>query len=90
MKKQVEVPKGKDTIAMSVSGHTYVRLLDPRGEEIYRSASATTDVTAVVGPGAYTIETDGKIGKSEAGSLQSLDPTFRSRVAADATKPPKL
>lgn len=90
MKKQVEIPKGKDNIAMSLTGHTFVRLLDAKGDEIFRSASSAQDVTAVVEPGTYTVETDGKLGKYEVGSLESLHPTFRSRPAADAAKPPKL
>jgi len=91
MNKQLEVPKGKDIVSMSLSGHTFVRLLDAKGEEIFRSASPAQDVMAVVQPGTYTAETDGKLGKYEVGSLESLAPNLRSRAAgADATKPPKL
>jgi hypothetical protein len=88
MNKQLEVLKGKDTISLSLSGHTFVRLLNAKGDEIFRSASPANDVTAVVQPGAYTIDTDGKLGKVELNSLESLNPAFRRRPAADATKPP--
>lgn len=88
MNKQLKVPKGKDIITASLSGHTFVRLLNAKGDEIFRSASPAQDVTAVVQPGAYTINTDGKLGKVGLSSLQSLDPAFRRRPAADATKPP--
>ena len=87
MNKQLEVPKGKDIISVSLSGHTFVRLLNAKGDEIFRSASPAQDVTAVVQPGAYTIDTDGKLGKIELTSLESLDPAFRRRPA-DGTKPP--
>lgn len=88
MNKQLEVPKGKDIISVFLSGHTFVRLLNAKGDEIFRSASPAQDVTAVVQPGAYTIDTDGKLGKVELSSLESLDPALRKRAAADATKPP--
>jgi hypothetical protein len=88
MKKQIDVPKESDVIDVSATGHTFVRLLDAKGDEIFRSASSGERVTAVVQPGAYTIDTDGKLGKVELRSLESLDPLFRRRPAADATKPP--
>lgn len=88
MNKQLDVPKGKDIISMSLSGHTFVRLLNAKGDEIFRSASPAQDVTAVVQPGAYTIDTDGKLGKVELSSLESLDPALPKRQAADASKPP--
>jgi hypothetical protein len=83
MNKQLEVPKGKDIVSMSLSGHTFVRLLDAKGEEIFRSASPAQDVVAVVQPGTYTAETDGKLGKME---FSSLGPRAPSKV--DATQPP--
>lgn len=85
MKKQLNVPKGNDVVGMWATGHTYVRLLDSKGEETFRFDSPGEHVTAVVQPGAYTIDTDGKLGKVE---LTSLDPRLRSGRAADATKPP--
>jgi hypothetical protein len=88
MNKQLEVPKGKDIISLSLSGHTFVRLLNAKGDEIFRSASPAQDVAAVVQPGAYTVDTDGKLGKVELNSLESLNPAFRRRPSADATKPP--
>jgi hypothetical protein len=88
MNKPLEVPKGKDIISLSLSGHTFVRLLNAKGDEIFRSASPAQDVTAVVQPGAYTIDTDGKLGKVELTSLESLHPAFCQRPAADAAKPP--
>lgn len=90
MNKQIEVPKGKDIISVSLSGHTFARLLNAKGDEVFRSASPAQDVTAVVQPGAYTVDTDGKLGKIELSSLESFDPAFRSRPAADATKPPPM
>jgi hypothetical protein len=88
MKKETDVPKGSNVINISATGHTFVRLLDAKGEEVFRSASSAERVTAIVQPGAYTIDTDGKLGKVELSSLESLDPAFRRRPAVDATKPP--
>jgi hypothetical protein len=85
MKKQLDVPKGSDIVGVSVTGHTYVRLLDAKGEETFRFDSPGEHVTAAVGPGVYTIDTDGKLGKIE---LSSFDSKSRSRGQADATKPP--
>jgi hypothetical protein len=86
MKQQLDVPKGSDVIGLSVTGHTYVRLLDAKGEETFRFESPGEHVTAVVQPGNYTVDTDGKLGKVE---FSSLAPHLRSRREADATKPPK-
>jgi hypothetical protein len=84
MKKQLSVPKGNDVVGIWVTGHTYVRLLDSKGEETFRFNSPGEHVTAAVEPGDFTIETDGKVGKVEMASLA------RHRVgrAADASKPP--
>jgi len=87
MKKQLDVPKGNDIVGVSVTGHTYVRLVNSNGEETFRFDSPGEHVTAAVQPGTYTIDTDGKLGKVE---LTSLDPSLRSgRGGFDATKPPK-
>jgi hypothetical protein len=71
-------------VGVSVTGHTYVRLVDSSGEETFRFDSPGEYVTAAVQPGTYTVDTDGKLGKVE---LASLDPRLRSE-RADATKPP--
>jgi hypothetical protein len=85
MKKQLNVPKGSDLVSLWVTGHTYVRLLDSKGEETFRFDSPGEHVTAATPPGDYTIETDGKLGKVE---VASLNPRLRSGREADATKPP--
>jgi hypothetical protein len=85
MKKLLNVPKGNDVVGMWVTGHTYVRLVDSKGEETFRSASPGEYVTAAVRTGVYTIETDGRVGKIE---LTALDSQWRSPQHADATKPP--
>jgi hypothetical protein len=89
MKKPLDVAKGKDLVTLSLTGHTYVRLLDAKGDEVFRSASPAESVTAVVQPGSYTVETDGKLAKYEVGSLESLGPHLGARAAVDATKPPE-
>jgi hypothetical protein len=85
-KKQLEVPKGSNIVSISVTGHSYVRLLDAKGDETFRFDSPAEHVTAAVGPGTYTIDTDGKLGKTE---LSSFDFKSRGSGQADATKPPK-
>jgi hypothetical protein len=85
MKKPLEIPKGKDVVSLLVSGHSYVRLLDSNGHEIYRFQSPGEHANAVVGPGSYTIETDGKLGTID---LSSSD-RRQSRVEFDALKPPR-
>lgn len=87
MKKQFNVPKGNNVVALWVTGHTYVQLLDSTGEETFRLDSPGEHVTATVEPGkAYTVDTDGKLSKYE---FTSLDPRFTAGPA-DATKPPTL
>jgi hypothetical protein len=90
MRKQLDVPKGNDIIGMSVTGHTYIRLLDAKGEETFRFDSPGEHVTAFVQPGNYTADTDGNLGTVEFHTLNPLmHPLSRSRREADATKPPK-
>ena len=85
MKKQLNVPKGNDVVGIWVTGHTYVRLLDPKGNETFRSDSPGEHVTATVEPGDFTIETDGRVGKVEMASLEQR----HAGRSADANKPPK-
>jgi hypothetical protein len=74
MKKLIEVPEGKNVVGLSVSGHSYVRLLDSNGNETFRFDSPGEHITAVVRPGTYTIETDGKLGKIDVISLNFPEP----------------
>ena len=86
MYKDITIPEGKDFVGISASGHKYIRLLDPQGNEIFRSNSPGEYVTAAVEPGSYTIDTDGKIGKIGYGSL---DERYRKGRPIDAGKPPR-
>src|SRR3954453_3695883 len=67
MSKQITVPKGKDYVSIAASGHKYIRILDAEGNEIFRSNSPAESVTAVLDPGSYTVESDGRIGKVDYG-----------------------
>jgi len=87
MSQSVEVPKGKDTLNLWITDHTYVRLVNSEGDETFRSDSPGKHVTAIVQPGRFTIETDGKMEKVEPASLPS---NLRSGGEFDATKPPML
>jgi hypothetical protein len=84
MQKRIEVPEGKDVVGLSVSSHSYVRLLDSNGNETFRFDSPGEHITAVVRPGTYTIETDGKLGKIDFAAADRL----RDRTEFDAMKPP--
>jgi hypothetical protein len=85
MIKDLNVPKGKDLVGVWVTGHTYLRLMNSEGAETFRFDSPGNHVTAVVQPGPYTIETDGKLGEVK---LVSLPPHLRTGREADSTKPP--
>ncbi len=84
MQKKIKVPLGKDLVSLAVSGHSYVRLLDANGKETFRFDSPGEHVTAVVSPGRYVIDTDGKVGKVQFPSAARL----RQRSEFDRTKPP--
>jgi hypothetical protein len=85
-KKELTVPKGKDVVSLAVSGHKYVRIIDAAGNEAFRSDAPGEAVSAILPPGNYTIDTDGKIGKADVGALDSK----RGEAASyDGTKAPK-
>jgi hypothetical protein len=84
MRKVIEVPSGKDLIGISVSGHSHVILLDSNGAETFRFQSPGEHITAVVRPGSYTIETDGRLGKIDLTSAERL----KGARKFDAMKPP--
>jgi hypothetical protein len=86
MNREITVPKGKDFVSISASGHKYVRLMDAKGNEILRSSSPGGYVTAAIEPGVYTIDTDGKIGEVGYGSL---DKRYRADRPIDAGQPPR-
>jgi hypothetical protein len=79
----VTVPKGKDLLVISATGHSYVSLRDARGEERSRVAGGR-HVTLRVSPGIYVLETDGKIKRVTLGRLD------RAPASWDARKPPRL
>lgn len=85
MNQQVTVPKGKDFVSISASGHKYIRLLDVEGNEIFRSNSPGELVTAIVDPGRYNVDTDGKIDKVDYGILGER---YRKGRPLDSGKPP--
>jgi hypothetical protein len=85
MKKTIEVPKGNDLVGLPVSGHSYVRVLDAAEREVFRFDSPGEHVTAVLAPGTYTVETDGKVGKIEFGAARRL----LEMRELDALKPPR-
>jgi len=84
MKKHIKIPKGKDVVGLSVNGHSYVRLIDSSGNETFRFESPGKHITAVVCPGNYTVETDGKLGRIDLASMGRL----RDTAEFNAMKPP--
>jgi len=85
MTKEITVPKGKDYVSISASGHKYISVIDANGNQIFRSNSPAETVTAALGPGSYTVDTDGKLGKIDYGSL---DERHRAGRPMDANSPP--
>jgi hypothetical protein len=86
MNKSLKVSRGKDLLTVSLSGHSYVRLLDEDGAEAFRADSPTRHVNARVKPGRYVIETDGKIQKA---ALTAVEARHRDTRETDASKPPR-
>jgi hypothetical protein len=87
VKQQINVTAGKDLVTIEASGHKFVRLLDAKGEEIFRFDSPGEHVTAFVHPGRYTVESDGKLGKVDVGTIE---PRFRLAAKLNAHEPPPL
>ena len=84
-KKELTVAKGKEVVLLSVSGHKYVRVLDGKGNEVFRSDSPGESVSALLPAGKYTIESDGTVGKVDAAEI---DKKHRDKVY-DGEKPPQ-
>ena len=84
-KKELTVAKGKEVVSLSASGHKFVRVLDAKGNEVFRSDSPGESVSALLPAGKYTIESDGTVGKVEAAEI---DKKHRGKVY-DGEKPPK-
>jgi len=64
MNRKLTIPRGKDVVRMTVTGHSYVRLLDENGQEIFRFQSPGRHVTAVVRPGRYRWRLTASLGGS--------------------------
>jgi len=86
MNKQLKVSRGKDLLSIQLAGHSYVRITDEAGNETFRSDSNTRHVNAIVPPGRYVVETDGKLNKV---THASREQQHREPRPLDATNPPK-
>jgi|KBSMisStaDraftv2_1062788.scaffolds.fasta_scaffold431446_2 hypothetical protein len=86
MNKQLKVSRGKDLLSIQLAGHSYVRITDEAGNETFRSDSDARHVNAIVSPGRYVVETDGKLNKL---TQSAREPRHREARPVQAMKPPK-
>ncbi len=56
------VKKGNNGAVIKLSGQTYVTVYDKNGMLLLSDKSRTDEVTAILEPGSYVAESDGKIG----------------------------
>lgn len=84
MKQELNVTKDNDVVTIPVTGHKYVFIIDKQGNQVFRSDSPGEQVNAILPPGSYTIDTDGKLGNVGHGALEA-----RHRGEHDGTKPPQ-
>lgn len=87
MKRTISVARGKDLVDVRVTNHSRVVLYDASGDEWFRSQSKGKHITAMVIPGRYTIETDGKFVKI---AQLRLEPELRTPKVEDMRKVPSL
>jgi hypothetical protein len=61
MKKGFSVKQGDNCVTIKISGQTYAKIYDKKGMPVLLDSSQTDMITAIIEPGDYTIETDGKV-----------------------------
>ncbi len=61
MKKEFSVKQGDNCATIKISGQTYAKIYDKKGMLVLSDSSQTDNITALIEPGEYTIETDGKV-----------------------------
>ena len=59
--KKFNVKKGDNSAILKVSGQTYVRIYDEKGMLVLYDKSETTEISAILDPGEYVVETNGKL-----------------------------
>lgn len=71
MTKKFKVGKGTNSAAIVISRQTYVTIYDVKGIMVFSDKSNTGEVTPLLVPGEYVIETDGKVGSIKSKSLKT-------------------
>jgi hypothetical protein len=61
VRKDFTVGKRSNSAAIEVSGQTHVRIYDADGRLIFSDRSDTSEVTPLLAPGKYVVETDGRL-----------------------------
>jgi hypothetical protein len=61
MKKQFSVKQGNNCATIKISGQTYAKIYDKKGTLVLSDSSQTENITALIEPGDYIIESDGKV-----------------------------
>jgi hypothetical protein len=61
MKKQFSVKQGDNCATIKISGQTYAKIYDKKGMLVISDSSQTDNITALIEPGDYIIESDGKV-----------------------------
>jgi hypothetical protein len=61
MKKEFSIKQGDNCATIKISGQTYAKIYDKKGMLVLSDSSQTDNISALIEPGDYTIESDGKV-----------------------------
>ena len=61
MIEELKVGKRSDSAIIKVSRQTHVTIYDAKGNLVFSDRSDTGEVTPLLGPGEYVVETDGRL-----------------------------
>lgn len=70
MKKTLSVKQGDNCATIKISGQTYAKIYDKKGMLVLLDSSQTENITALIEPGEYTIESDGKVVSAVSSKVQ--------------------
>lgn len=71
MTKKFKVGTDNNSAAIVVSRQTYLAIYDVKGNMVFSDKSNTGEVTPLLVPGEYVIETDGKVGAIRSKTLKT-------------------
>jgi hypothetical protein len=61
IQKKFNVKKGDNCAILKISGQTYVRIYDEKGMLVLYDKSETTEISSILDPGEYVVETNGRL-----------------------------